>query len=240
MARTTKVGVGYNIQLAVDVKHKLIAEQEVSSQVVDMCLLTQTTEAAMDNLGVEQIEVVADRVYLKVEDIEACKKAGITTYVTKPLRGAAVREGFFPKDKFRYDAEHDVYVCPAGQHLSSRYEKKTRDLKLVEYCNREACRSRALKAHFTHGYRRVGRVENEAVLDRMAARLAARPGVLDLRRESVEHPFGTIKQWMYMGAFLMRRLENVRGELRLTALAYNIRRAITLVGVPGLIAAVRM
>ncbi len=71
----------------------------------------------------------------------------------------------------------------------------------------------------------------------MAARLAARPEILDRRRESVEHPFGTIKQWMNQGAFLMRRLENVRGEFSLTALAYNIRRAITIVGVPSLIAA---
>ncbi|WP_354343486.1 transposase [Phyllobacterium ifriqiyense] len=110
----------------------------------------------------------------------------------------------------------------------------------VSLRNREACRSCALKEHCTHGYRRVGRVENEVVLDRMAARLAARPEVLDQRRESVEHPFGTIKQWMYQGAFLMRRLENVRGEFSLTALAYNLRRAITLVGVPGLIAAVRV
>lgn len=73
----------------------------------------------------------------------------------------------------------------------------------------------------------------------MATRLAARPGILDVRRESVEHPFGTVKQWMYQGAFLMRRLENVKGEFSLTALAYNIRRAITLVGVSALIAAVR-
>lgn len=194
----------------------------------------------MDNLGIEQIEVVADHGYFKVEDIEACEKAGITAYVPKPLRGAAVREGFFSKDEFRYDAEKDVYICPAGKHLSPRYEKKTRDLKLVENCNRDACRPCDLKAHSTHGYRRVGRVDNEAVLDRMAARLAARRDVLDQRRERVEHPFGTIKQWMYQGAFLMRRLENVRGEFSLTALAYNIRRAITLVGVPGLIAAVRL
>lgn len=113
MARMTKVGVGYNIQLAVDVKHKLIAEQEVSSQVIDMGLLTQTTQAAMDTLGVGQIEVVADRGYFKVEDIEACEKAGITAYVPKPLRGAAVREGFFSKDEFRYDAGRDVYL-PGG------------------------------------------------------------------------------------------------------------------------------
>jgi transposase len=97
MARMTKVGVGYNIQLAVDVKHKLIAEQEVSSQVVDMGLLTQTTQAAMDNLGVEQIEVVADRGYFKVEDIEACEKAGITAYVPKPLRAPRFARASFPR-----------------------------------------------------------------------------------------------------------------------------------------------
>lgn len=87
--------------------------------------------------------------------------------------------------------------------------------------------------------RRVSCPENEAVLDRMASRLAARPDILDQRPKRVEHPFGTIKQWMYQVALLMRRLENVRGEFSLTTLAYNIRRAITLVGVPNLIAAVR-
>nr|WP_234841708.1 transposase [Sinorhizobium meliloti] len=96
-----------------------------------------------------------------------------------------------------------------------------------------------MRERCTKSFRRVSRLENEAVLDRMASRLAARPEVLDQRRESVEHPFGTIKQWMYQGAFLMRRLQNVCGEFSLTALAYNIRRAITLIGIPGLIAAVR-
>ena len=109
----------------------------------------------------------------------------------------------------------------------------------VDYANRDACKACALRSRCTRSFRRVSRLENEAVLDRMAARLAARPEMLDHRRNSVEHPFGTIKQWMGQGAFLMRRLENVRGEFSLTALAYNIRRAITLVGVPGLIAAVR-
>lgn len=109
----------------------------------------------------------------------------------------------------------------------------------IDYVNRDACRTCALKPRCTKSFRRVSRLENEAVLDRVAARLAARPEVLDQRRESVEHPFGTIKQWMGQGAFLMRRLENVRGEFSLTALAYNVRRAITLVGVRDLIAATK-
>jgi hypothetical protein len=86
--------------------------------------------------------------------------------------------------------------------------------------------------------RRIERWEGEAVLDRMAERLANRPGILNLRRETVEHPFGSIKQWMNQGAFLMKGLEKVRGEFSLTAFAYNLRRAITILGVPTLMRAV--
>jgi len=97
----------------------------------------------------------------------------------------------------------------------------------------------ALRPRCTNSFRRVSRLENEAVLDRMAARLKARPEVLDRRRESVEHPFGSIKQWMGQGAFLMKGLENVRAEFSLTALAYNMRRVINILGVNAMIAAVR-
>ena len=239
MARMTKVGVGYNIQLAVDVKHKLIAEQAVSNQVLDLGLLAQTATAAMEALGVERIEAVADRGYFKIEDIEACEAAGVTAHVPKPIRGPAVRDGFFSKEVFRYQADRDVFICPAAAVLSPRHFGKSRDNVKIDYTNRDACKACELKPRCTRTFRRVSRLENEAVLDRMAARLALRPGVLDERRNSVEHPFGTIKQWMGQGAFLMRRLENVRGEFSLTALAYNIRRAITLVGVRGLIAAAK-
>lgn len=241
MARMTKVGVGYNVQLAVDTKHKLIAEQEVCNQVIDLGLLAPTVEAAMDTLGVEQIEAVADRGYFKIEDIEACEASGITAYVPAPIRGPAVAQGFFSKEAFRYDAAADTYTCPAGQTLRPRYYGKLRENVKVIYCDRKVCKSCSLRTSCTSKpYRGVTRLENEAVLDRMADRLETRPDILDIRRESVEHPFGTIKQWMNQGAFLMRRLENVRGEFSLTALAYNIKRAITLVGVRGLIAAVRV
>ncbi|MBB5712941.1 transposase [Sphingomonas xinjiangensis] len=239
MARMTKVGVGYNIQLAVDVKHKLIAEQAVSNQVLDMGLLAQTATAAMEALGVERIEAVADRGYFKIEDIEACQTAGVTAYVPKPIRGPAVRDGFFSKEVFRYELDRNVFVCPAGAVLSPRHFGKSRDNVKVDYTNRDACKACGLKPRCTRTFRRVSRLENEAVLDRMAARLALRPDMLAQWRNSVEHPFGTIKQWMGQGAFLMRQLENVRGEFSLTALAYNIRRATTLVGVPGLVAAAR-
>ena len=239
MAAHTRVAVGYNVQVAVDVKHKLIVEQQVTNQVVDMGMLTQTAEPAKEVLGVETIEVVADKGYFKIEDIEACEKAGIVPYVPRPQRGPSVKAGLFRKDEFSYDADSDTYTCPAGQRLHPYSSSLLRGLKKTNYVNKLACDACAIRARCTNGkFRAVSRLENEAVLDRMQARLAKRPGVLDRRRETVEHPFGTIKQWMNQGAFLMRGLEKVRAEFSLTALAYNLRRVLNIVGFADLMAAV--
>ena len=225
MAGHTRVAVGYNVQLAVDAKHKLIAEQEVTNQVVDMGLLKETAEPARAILGVERIDVVADRGYFKIEDIEACDQAGVTPHVPKPQRGPAVRNGFFRKDEFRYDPDRDVFTCPGQQTLTPRHHGKSRDLQKIDYSNPAACPACPLRPRCTTNVRRVSRLENEAVLDR--------------RRETVEHPFGSIKQWMNQGAFLMRGLDNVRGEFSLTALVYNLRRALNILGVGAMTAAVR-
>ena len=136
----------------------------------------------------ERIEAVADRGTFKIEAIEACEAAGITTYVPKPVRGPAVREGFFPKDQFRYDPTTDTFSCPGGQTLRPCRHGRSRDNIKVDYSNREACLACPLRSRCTKTYRHVSRLENEAVLDRMAARLAARPEVLDQRRSSGEPP----------------------------------------------------
>jgi transposase len=235
MAAHTHVAVGYNVQVAVDTKHKLIVEQQVTNQVVDMGMLTQTATPAKEVLGVETIEVVADKGYFKIEDIEACEKAGMTPYVPRPQRGPSVRAGLFRKDEFSYDADSDSYTCPAGQRLHSHASSMERDLKRTHYANKAICGDCMIRSRCTAGqFRVVTRLENEAVLDRMQERLAKRPDVLDRRRETVEHPFGTIKQWMNQGAFLMRGLEKVRAEFSLTALAYNLRRVLNIVGFAGL------
>ena len=136
------------------------------------------------------------------------------------------------------DAEEDSYICPAGQCLHPYSSSLLRGLRKINYVNKLVCDDCKIRSQCTGGkFRTVSRLENEAVLDRMQARLAKRPGVLDCRRETVEHPFGTIKQWMYQGAFLMRGLEKVRAEFSLTALAYNLRRALNIVGFSELMAA---
>lgn len=239
MAAHTRVAVGYNAQIAVDAKHKLIVEQQVTNQVVDMGLLTQTAEPAKEALGVETIAVVADKGYFKIEDIEACENAGTAPYVPRPQRGPSVKAGLFRKDEFSYDAAGDSFVCPAGQRLHLYSSSLLRGLSKINYTNKLACDDCAIRSRCTNGrFRTVSRLENEAVLDRVQARLAERPDVLHRRRETVEHPFGTIKQWMNQGAFLMRGLEKVRAEFSLTALAYNLRRVLNIVGFADLMAAV--
>jgi len=230
--------VGYNIQIAVDAKHSLIAEQHVTNNVLDYGRLTETAKAAKDVLDVETLDVVADRGYFQAEDIAACEDAEMTPYVPKPDRGPAKRDGLFPKEAFTFDPDKDGYICPGGKFLRLRSIGKIRDVERRIYTGVNVCGDCNLKSQCTmSSYRQLSRYANEAQLDRMAERVATRPELQDIRRQTVEHPFGTIKQWMNQGAFLMRRLENVRAEFSLTALAYNLRRAITPIGIPGLIAA---
>jgi Transposase DDE domain len=197
MAAHTKVGVGNNIQVAVDAKNKLIVEQAVTNQVVDMGLLTQTAEPAREILGVETIDVVADRGYFKAEDIEGCEKVGCIPHVPRPQRGSSAREGLFRKDEFRYDAERDAYVCPAGKLLTPIRHGRLRDLMKFDYGNPKACPDCPLRVRCTNDIRSVSRLENEEALDRVTERLKARPEILDGRRGVVEHPFGSIKHWMH-------------------------------------------
>src|SRR4051794_9889468 len=176
----------------------------------------------------------------KMRACSSCEKAGMEPYVPRPQRGSSVRKGLFRKDEFKYDPETDSFTCPAGQRLTPYSSSALRQLKKINYANRKACRDCPLRARCTDNqFRAVSRLENEAVLDRMQDRLAKRPEVLNQRREAVEHPFGSIKQWMNQGAFLMRGLEKVRAEFSLTALAYNIRRVLNLVAFGKLMAAVK-
>jgi hypothetical protein len=187
---------------------------------------------------VERIAATADKGYFKIEDIEACEAAGIDPYVPRPQRGPSVRAGLFRKDEFRYDPESDTLVCPAGQRLRPYSSSLMRELKKINYVNKAACQDCPIRSRCTRNrFRTVSRLENEAVLDRMDARMARNPDIVKLRRELVEHPFGSIKQWMNQGAFLMRQLRKVRAEFSLTALGYNLRRVLNIVEFPALMVA---
>jgi hypothetical protein len=139
---------------------------------------------------------------------------------------------------FIYNAEHDRYTCPAGQHLTRGKVRSDRRDNIDPYRNLTACSTCALKPRCTPDkHRRVKRWEHEDVLDRMQARLERLPEAMTIRRQTVEHPFGTIKAWMGSTHFLMKTLEKVRTEMSLHVLAYNLKRMISIVGIKPLLKA---
>lgn len=238
--RMRKVGVGYNGQIAVDAKHKLIVAAEVVNEPTDHGQLAPMAAAAREALGVETLKAVADGGYYDHGQIAACAELGVEPYLPRPKKGSAEAGGRFGKEQFAYEAATDTYRCPSGQSLSREVEWLKRGEPHAAYANAEACAHCALKAQCTTApYRRITRWVGEAVVEAMHARVAAHPELIAQRKALVEHPFGSIKFWMEQRAFLMRGLEKVRGEFQLTALAYNMKRVIKIVGLERLIEEVR-
>lgn len=244
-SRSMKVGQGtdvcYNVQTAVDAKHKLIVEHQVTNAVTDMGQLMPVAGAAQQTLGVPQLEVVADMGYYWGDQVKECAAVGITAYIPKPVTSANTQQGLYGKERFTYDARRDCYQCPAGQELPYRTSGVEQG-RAIRYYRAPArvCRACAAKVQCTRNQaaRRLSRWEHESVLDQMQHRVAANPAKMRQRKSLSEHPFGTIKRGMDAGYFLLRGLAKVRAEMSLTVLAYNLKRAINLLGVPNLIAAV--
>ena len=231
--------VGYNVQSAVDTKHHLIVAHEVTNVGSDRSELSRMSERARAAIGSEAIEAVADRGYYSGEEILACEEAGITVYLPKPITSGINAKGRFGKQDFVYVAEDDVYLCPAGEQLTYRYTNEE-DGKVLRRYWTTACQACALKGKCTTGKeRRISRWEHEAVLEAVQARLDRNPAKMRLRRQTVEHPFGTIKSWMGSTHFQMKTLKHVGTEMALHVLAYNMKRVMSILGVGGLIQAIR-
>jgi len=201
--------------------------------------LSGMSEKAREALGVEEIDVVADRGYFDSDEVLACDRAGITVTLPKPMTSGAKAQGRFGKQDFRYLAAGDVYVCPAGERLAYRFTSEERGLTLHRYWT-NACSSCPVKERCTTGkQRRLTRWEHEDVLEAVQRRLDENPQAMRQRRETVEHPFGTIKARMGATHFLMKRLKNVRTEMALSVLAYKLTRVMNILGIGPLIAAIR-
>jgi transposase len=231
--------VGYNVQSAVDAEHHLIVAHEVTNTGSDREQLATMAKQARAAMGHETLTVLADRGYYKGEEILACEEAGITAYVPKPLTSNAKAEGRFDKADFVYDPHTDTYRCPAGSRLIHRFARVEGGHLIHRYWSSD-CPRCAIKAQCTPSdYRRVSRWEHEAVLDAMQGRLDRTPDIMRIRRQTVEHPFGTIKFWMGTAHFLMKTSKHVRTEMSLHVLAYNLKRVIKIVGMGPLMAAMR-
>jgi len=232
--------VGYNVQTAVDAEHHLIVAHEVTNVGHDRTQLAPMGLKAKAATGCEQLTALADRGYFNGEQVLDCEGTGVLPCVPKTDTSSAAKRGFFTRQDFVYDAQNDRYTCPAGQKLTRSRRRPNRKDDLDEYRHLTACFTCPLKPRCTPDkLKRFRRWEHEGVLDKMQARLDQMPDAMLVRRQTVEHPFGTFKSWMGSAHFLTKTLEKVRTEMSLHVLAYNLKRMIQLFGVGPLMAAIR-
>jgi transposase len=230
--------VGYNVQIAVETEHHLIVHHEVTNVGSDRSQLSSTAVAAKEALGVDKLEAVADRGYFNGEEIKACDDAGITATLPKPMTSGAKSAGRFGKQDFVYKPQGDVYVCPAGEKLTYRFTAEEHGQKLRRYWT-DACHTCPIKTQCTTGReRRITRWEHEEVVEAVQARLDKNPGAMRTRRETVEHPFGTMKMRMGATHFLCKTLPKVATEMALCVLTYNLTRVLNIFGVEKVMEAI--
>ena len=231
--------VGYNVQTAVDAKHHLIVAHEVTTEGSDHDQLLSMSLKAQESMGTETVTAVADRGYFKSKEILACENAGVEVYVARPEKSSGMVEGRFCLADFIYDADKDEYRCPAGKALIWRFDSVEKGLKMHCYWSSN-CKSCAIKSQCTGSTeRRIKRWEDEAVLESMQKRLDQAPNIMRTRRQTVEHPFGTIKLWMGAAHFLTTTLEKVSTEMSLHVLAYNMKRVMQIMGTTRLMEAMK-
>ncbi|MEO9969184.1 MAG: IS1182 family transposase [Hyphomonadaceae bacterium] len=231
--------VGYNVQTAVDTEHHLIVAHEVTTHVTDRGLLSSMAKQAKSAMGVEAIDAFADRGYFSGWEILACEENGITPYVPKPHTSGAKAAGRFGKNDFTYEPDENIYRCPAGEELTYRFDSIEKGQTLHAYwtTNCDTCK---LKPYCTTApFRRIKRWEHEGVIDAMLKRLDETPNAMTIRRRTVEHPFGTLKSWMGPSHLLTKGLKNVKTEIALSVLAYNLKRMIAIIGTKPLISAIK-
>jgi transposase len=239
MPTTHGTVVGYNAQLAVDAKHKLIAADDVTNEVADYQQLANVALTAKANLEIKQAEVVADAGYYNAAEVSRCVEQNLTPYLPKADTSANTARGLYGKSRFQYDSGKDVYVCPAGAALTYRFStyELGRELK---YYRASGCKPCALKSQCTRNKanRTITREANEHLMEAMAVRMQQQPEKFKLRKTLAEHPFGTIKRWFGYTHFLLKGLPKVQCEWSLTTLTYNLKRVLNLVSFAKLMAAV--
>jgi transposase len=240
MATSTSRGlVGYNVQAAVDTEHHLIVAHEVTNIGSDRRQLANMAKQAKAAMATPELQVIADRGYFNGEEILACEAAGVTPFVSKPMTSNAKAEGRFDKEDFVFDARTGEYQCPAGSRLIWRFATEERGMRIHKYWSSDCPRCAIKEKCTTSQYRRVARWEHEGVLETMQKRLDRTPQAMRIRRQTVEHPFGTLKDWMGATHFLTKTLDRVQTEMSLHVLAYNLKRVMKILGTGGLMAAMQ-
>jgi len=232
--------ISYNVQTAVDAKHNLIVAYDVINNPSDQGNLNKMAEKAKEIFDKEEIDAAADKGYYQGEDLKKCEENKTTTYVTKQTQSNSTGDREFYGDKFKYNKKRDIYICPAGNELY-RTKHKKEDPERVRYKNYEACQKCEYKTRCTKSTkgREINRNKHQDFLDKVDARTKEYMEKYLQRQMIVEHPYGTIKRSMNAGYFLTRGLASVKAETALVMLAYNMKRAIKIIGVKKIIQKIR-
>jgi hypothetical protein len=231
--------VGYNVQTAVEAKHHLIVAHEVTNKGSDRTQLSPMAAQAREAMDTEDLTVIADAGYFKSEELLSCHEAGITANVSRPQTSGNQAKGLFGRKAFHYLPEKDEYRCPANERLIWRMTSEEHGLTLHRYWSSN-CQTCSLKSQCTTSkQRRVTRWEHEGILEAMQDRLDRDPDIMRIRRQTVEHPYGTLKAWMGSTHFLTRTLSRVSTEMSLHVLAYNLKRVMNIMGIKPLIQAIQ-
>lgn len=230
--------VGYNVQAVVDAQHHLIVAHDVTNEGHDRAQLSRMATKAREALGAEHMTALADRGYFNAPEIQACEEAGLIPLVPKPLTSNSKAEGRFDKRDFVYDEAADEYECPAGERAIHRFTTEEKGLIQRKYWSSTCPRCPMRSKCTTASYRRITRWEHEHVLERMQMLLDARPQAAVVRRQTVEHVFGTLKSWFGTTPLLTKTLPKVRTEISLAVLAYNMKRMIKIVGTQDMVRAI--
>ena len=231
------VEVSYNVQTAVDSENSLIVAYDVINNPSDQGNLNKMAEKAKEIfIGKKEIEVAADKGYYQGEDLKKCEENKTITYVAKQTQSNSTGDREFYGDKFKYVEERDIYICPTGKELYRAKHKKEAP-KRIRYKNYKACQECEYKKRCTKSAkgREINRSKHQDFLDIVDARTQENMEKYLERQKIVEHPYGTIKRSMNAGYFLTRGLDSVKAETALIMLAYNMRRAINILGVKQII-----
>ena len=237
--RRNSGAVCYNVQTAVDTTHHLIVAHEVTNRVTDRKELFNMSKLARTEMGSKDLTVLADRGYFSSLQILACQREGIEVYVPKTLTSGSKAAGRFGKPDFNYEPEHNQYRCPAGKAMKWRFTIEEAGKTMHKYWSSN-CPTCKIKEQCTTGKnRRITRWEHEDIIDAMEAELEKEPNKMGVRRQTVEHPYGTLKHWMGSTHFLTKRFKGVRAEMSLHVLAYNLKRVMKIIGIKPLMEAVK-
>ena len=235
------VDVSYNVQTTVDAKH-MIMDFKVTQKPNDLGELDNMALRAKKLVGGKDFEVLADKGYYKAEDLKKCVENGITPYVTKQVYSNGTGDRDFYPDRFKYNKEENVYICPAGEELQYvKTRKRKGTVTGYEYKNFKACEKCVLKERCTKSEkgRIICRHPDQDFLDTIDLNTEINKEKYQLRQMIVEHPFGTIKRSWGAYFFLTKRKLSVTSEIALSFLGYNLLRAINILGVEEILRRLR-